>query len=149
MGNQQETVHTKLKGNIAERAVAKDLGERGYNVFKEDGDLSRIDLIAEKDGKLIKIQVKWATGKNGVYVASLRKSGPNNYKFMYTSNLIDLFAIYLSNLNKVIYLPFKSVEGITQICFREDIPKNNQKAGINFVGSYDNDRILRDYTGNT
>jgi hypothetical protein len=39
-------LHNKTKGALGEIAVAKDLLAKGYQVFAELGDNSRVDLIA-------------------------------------------------------------------------------------------------------
>lgn len=53
-------MHSKLKGNIASTTTVLELQKRGFNVFSEIGDYSRIDLIAEKNSILRKIQVKYS-----------------------------------------------------------------------------------------
>lgn len=54
-------MHNKRKGNIGELAVALELANHEYSVFTEQGDISKIDLVAEKDGVLIRIQCKAIT----------------------------------------------------------------------------------------
>lgn len=40
-----QNLHSKTKGVLGEIAVAKDLLAKGYQVFAELGDNSRVDLI--------------------------------------------------------------------------------------------------------
>lgn len=85
-------MHSKMKGNIAESAVIFALTKAGCNIFKELGDLSKVDLIAEFNGKIITIQVKGKTPKNGVLQLPLKKSGPN-YSFHYQAGQFHYFAL--------------------------------------------------------
>jgi hypothetical protein len=76
-------MHSKTKGSIGQLTIAADLLSKGYEVFTELGDNSKIDLIAvSKDYDLIKIQVKCLTPVNGSVKLSCIKSGPN-YSFRY------------------------------------------------------------------
>lgn len=95
-------------GAMGEAAVTKYFLERNYNVFKEFGDNSRIDLIAEKDGKLVRVQVKTTQSEKGVVKIDLQKSGPNGYKYQYTASDIDVFAIYVSDRDVTLFLPVSS-----------------------------------------
>lgn len=139
-------MHSKLKGSIGELTIARDLQLNGFNVFKELGDLSKIDLIAEKDGKLIKIQVKSLTSKNGVVTLDCKKSGPN-YSFRYSSEDVDCFAIYVLDLDLIGYVLSKELLVQTTINLRVSNPKNGQLSGVRFIQDYENiNELLRDYT---
>ena len=54
------TLHKKNKGSIGELKVAADLITKGFSVFTELGDNSKVDLIAIENStyKTYKIQVK-------------------------------------------------------------------------------------------
>lgn len=144
-------MHSKIKGNIGEFAVAKHLAEKGYSVFREIGDLSKIDLIAEKDSKLIRIQVKAITEKNGKIDVYSKKSGPN-YSFSYKEDMVDVFAIYVLNHNFVFFVSSKDVCAQAAILsFRLlSKPKRINQYGYRMVSDYlDFERALRDYTPDT
>lgn len=86
-------MHSKRKGNIGQLATSYFLSQFGFSVFLEAGDISKIDLIAEKDGKLITFQCKAITPKKGILSLSLRKCGPN-YTVKYSEDQFDFFAVY-------------------------------------------------------
>ena len=131
-------MHSKAKGNIGEIAVVKDLMLKGYAVFYELGDLSKIDLIALKNNITHKIQVKttWET-KNGTISADLRSSGPG-YKYFYTDRDIDIIACYAADRDIICYVNVKEIidKGSTRLVVRLDKPKNNQTKGINLLENY-------------
>lgn len=119
-------LHAKTKGSAGEMAVAKDLMLKGYGVFYELGDNSKIDLIAEKESRLIKIQVKAYTSVNGEYV-DIRgtKSGPN-YRFKYSTNDIEIFAIYVLDLDIILYVSSNFLNSQSMITIRLKESKNAQ-----------------------
>ena len=57
MGNNQ------ISGNISEYRTVVDLMRKGYYVYIQATQCSPFDLITEKDGKLLKIEVR--TGRYG------------------------------------------------------------------------------------
>jgi Holliday junction resolvase-like predicted endonuclease len=126
-------MHTKLKGNIAEASTVLALMSCGCKVFRELGDLSRIDLIADFNGKIYTIQVKGITPKNGVLNINLVKSGPN-YKYRYGIGDCDLFAICNLETKEVALVPLKTLLiNRKQVMLRITETKNNQKCGIRSI----------------
>ena len=53
-------MNTKLKGDIAEQAVALKALQKGWEVLRPLGDRLPYDLVFDVEGKLFKIQVKAA-----------------------------------------------------------------------------------------
>ena len=58
-------MHKKTKGSIAELAVAAELVKEGWHILVPYGENTRYDLVAEKDGRFVRIQVKYVTPKDG------------------------------------------------------------------------------------
>jgi len=89
------TEKNKRVGSSAELAVAAKLTSLGYNVSIPFGD-TPYDVIAEKDGRLIRIQVKTATlSRHGSYRCSLTHG--SQHKVRYNDKACDaviLFAPY-------------------------------------------------------
>lgn len=143
-------LHTKTKGMIGEFAIAKDLAEKGFSVFREIGDLSKIDLIAEKESKLVRIQVKAITEKNGKITVYSKKNGPN-YSFSYEDKMIDVFAIYVLNHDSIFYVSASELcQAKSALIFRWSDTKNGQKKNVRFWYDYtDFGRALRGHTPDT
>ena len=57
-------MNSKAKGNIGEGVVLSEFVKRGIQVSIPFGDNARYDLIAEFNGKLNKIQVKYCNEIN-------------------------------------------------------------------------------------
>lgn len=143
--------HSKQKGNLGYSATIKELHKLGVNVFVELGDNSKTDLIVECDGKLVKIQVKYATEKNGKVILPLKKSGPNGYRYTYTTNDVDIFSVYLPTLDKVLFVPsILACKNKKSFDIRIDKSKNNQSGNVNELDKFqDLGMILSKCFGNS
>lgn len=142
-------MHSKMKGSIGELVVATDLLNKGFCVFSELGDLSRIDLIAETSTELLRIQVKAATSKNGKIEVDSFKSGPG-YSFKYKEKDVDIFAIYCLDTKQLAYISSRELCNCkSTLTLRIELPKNNQTKGVNLFSNFTWERALRDYTHST
>ncbi len=135
-------MHSKNKGNIGELACATELSKLGYSVFKEFGDLSKIDLIAEKDGKLLRIQCKSAFPKEGTIGLNLRKCGPN-YVVKYDLSKLDYFSLYDLENNKLYLIPVtKLKDSQNSFTIRFGDRKNKQHYECNFAEDFEISKVL-------
>lgn len=142
-------MHTKKLGTYGEMAVATYLYKQGYSVFIELGDISRIDLIVETNTRLLKIQVKAVSIKDGKYTVSGKKSGPN-YQFCYTEEDVDVFAVFCVEDQKIAWLNSVELSDGKCITLRVNQAKNGQMKGVRLLDEYTSfERILRDYTQDT
>jgi len=134
-------IHSKHKGNLGSSATIKELHKLNYSVFVELGDLSKVDLIAERDKKLIKIQVKYVDdSKEGLtsVVLPLIKKGPNGYRYAYTTFDIDLFSVYLPKRDKVLFIPSKiACKNRSMFNIRLKKSKNNQTERTHDVSEFE------------
>lgn len=130
-------MHSKLKGNIGQFNIASCFANHGFSVFTEEGDLSKIDLIAVKDSVILTIQVKAITPKKDKITLWLKKSGPG-YQFNYEQNMFNFFAVY-DLLNHQCYLINSDILNKNKTCFTFDVNAKQFLA----------ETILRDYTGNS
>lgn len=139
--------HSKQKGNLGFSATLKELHKLGYNVFTEIGDNSRIDMIVEVENKLIKLQVKYATETNGKVTLKLQKSGPNGYRYTYTTLDIDIFSVYIPSIDKVIFVPAKlALKNTKAFNIRFIESKNKQNKFVHFINEFENlDEILKKF----
>ena len=140
-------MESKQKGNIGFSTVVLQLHQNEFNVFSEMGDFSKIDLIAEKNGKLSRVQVKYSTTKeNGGCELPLRKCGPNGYKYAYTENDCDWFAVYNPDKNEVYWISSKEAcKNKTAIIFRTEKSKNNQVSGVRNTEDYSIKNFLKEF----
>lgn len=139
-------MNSKDKGNIGEAIVLAQFVKRNITVSIPFGDNARYDLIAQFNGKLNKIQVKYChqkisgTGSISCPCSSSLNHTTNKVRTTY-ENEIDYFAFYLVEWNKVILVPIDIIGSKKTIMFRLDTPKNNQ-GNYNIVSDYEFDKIL-------
>lgn len=121
---------------------------KGYDVFIELGDNSKIDLIAvSSDYDLIKIQVKSYMSKNGSVEISPIKTGPG-YKFRYSARHADVYALYVIDEDIVLYISAKELLSKKKsLTIRMTRSKNGQVKGTNSYADYLSlERVLRGHT---
>lgn len=127
------------KGSLGEIAVTKELLKLGYEVFLEAGSSSKVDLIfLTKEFKPIKVQIKTTQSKNDVVLVPIKKKCLNpKYNSKYTTQQIDIFAIYVINLDIVIYISAEEALCNNQsVAFRLKETKNKQTKNIRFANDY-------------
>ncbi len=143
-------MHSKLKGNIAQSSVVLALQQHGLNVFVELGDISRIDLVVELNGVLKRVQIKFDGSNDGFIRIKIQKFGPNGYRYTYSTNDIDWFAVYHQASGKIAWVRMSEmVAHSTGMNIRLNPCKNNQKNKIRLVEDYGIDGFLRDFTQGT
>jgi hypothetical protein len=141
------------KGTLGEIAVCKDLIQLGYGVFVEFGNHSKVDLIAlDNEFKTYKIQIKATNSKNEIVEVYSTKNCLNpKYNSTYTIKQIDVFAVYVIDLDLVFYISSKELLQNGKVSkFRLSESKNGQKKFVRYVKDYLNfEKALRDYTPHT
>lgn len=127
-------MHKKTKGEIAEMFVAARLMKAGFRVLFPVGENNRYDLVAERNNKFVRIQVKYADPRQGALRVSCRSS--NNWSVLhYSEDEIDMIAAYNPRDDSVYFISVKDINR-TLITLRLEPTKNNQKAKINFAENY-------------
>jgi Holliday junction resolvase-like predicted endonuclease len=126
----------KQKGDLAELKVAADLVDRGCSVSFPFGEDCDYDLIADKNGLLHRVQVKY-TESDGRIVRvrcrshSLTKGKIRRTKY-YTAKTVDWIAVYDHTSDRCYYLPSTElgVNGRGDLTLRLTPARNGQRIGI-------------------
>ena len=139
-------MNSKDKGNIGEAILLAKLIEKKVQVSIPFGDNARYDLIADFNGKLNRIQVKYCgqLTENDSFVcpcASSTNHTTNKHLSTY-ENDVDYMAFYLVAINQMLLVPIEELKGKKSITFRVSPPKNGQRIGINLVEDYLLDKII-------
>lgn len=95
---------TKLKGDIAEQAVALYALKQGWGVLRPIGDRLPYDLVFDVGGVLVKIQVKyaWFDQRRGNYVVDVRRTKTNRRQMLrenYRIGDFDFAVILIEDLH--------------------------------------------------
>lgn len=127
-------MNKKTKGYIAEAYVSARLIEDGWQVLSPTREDCQYDLVAEREGKFIRIQVKYATPKNGVLNVNCRSS--NNWSVLhYSPKDLDFLAVFNPENKDIYYIPAKKMNK-SLFKIRIEHPKNNQKEKINLAKDF-------------
>lgn len=102
---------TKDKGDLAVVKVIADLVEKDWNVSLPMSEHLKYDLIAEKDGRMLRVQVKFRaenkknSGTISIPNGTVWADKNGNHTRRYQSDDFDFFAIFIPELNICIYPP--------------------------------------------
>lgn len=111
----------QVKGSVSEFVIMLEYVEKGYTINIPTTP-ARYDFIAEKDGRMVKVQVKHGTPfNNNTEILGFSKTP-------YSRADIDIIAFYDSESNQVYFVPASHVEGMTSIRLRLEPYKNNVKS---------------------
>jgi len=93
------------KAEIAMMKVGIRALQLGAFVSKPIFEGARYDYIIERGGKLYRVQVKYANGKNktadGVVAVNLRKQIKKNKNHPYDESEVDALVVYMPKIDKV------------------------------------------------
>lgn len=139
-------MNSKDKGNIGEGIILAEFVKRDIPVAIPFGDNMRYDLIAEFNGKLNRIQIKYCgqlSENNSISCPCASSTNHTTNKHYSTyENDVDYMAFYLKVWDICLLVPIKIIGGKKSITFRKDKPKNNQTIGINLIEDYLFDKTL-------
>jgi len=114
-----------------------DLAQQGFTVLLPLTEHQDFDLVAYKDSKFWRIQVKYRSANNGRLEVHFRStwSDRNGHHFVdVNKSEIDLYCIYCPETDECYYLdPSMFNKSVT---LRVNVPKNNQVTGINLASDY-------------
>lgn len=132
----------KQKGDLAELKVAADLIDRGCSLSFPYGEDCDYDLIADWDGILHRIQVKYTESDGQIVLVrcrshSLTKGKVRQTKY-YTAETVDWIAVYDRTSDRCYYLPSTELgaSGRTGATLRLTPARNGQRLDIRNAGDY-------------
>ncbi|MFA6159503.1 MAG: group I intron-associated PD-(D/E)XK endonuclease, partial [Parcubacteria group bacterium] len=98
------------------------------------GENNRYDLVAEREGKFIRIQVKYVTPKDGALAVNCRSS--NNWSVLhYSPEEIDVIAVFNSKDKAIYFVPVSKINH-SLFKLRIEPAKNNQKTKIHLAKDF-------------
>lgn len=123
-------MNTKDKGDIAEAFAIARLLQLGYSVSVPFGDNQRYDLIVDKGGELLKVQVKYCSIRKQVIevpLASVYSLKNENVIRHYEKTEIDIVLVYCPDTEKLYWIDFHSIDNRYSIKLRFDKKGDNQR----------------------
>lgn len=130
---------TNQKGNLGEVRVLSEFVKLGIQCYLPYGDGSGIDLIAEFDGKLNRIQVKTTESLNKAGAMEwkvTRQEGYHGNRAVYDKNSIDYFAFYCIETDIVCLVPFDDNFPTSTLSIRLDDYQGKRLNTMRFASEY-------------
>jgi hypothetical protein len=122
----------KKKGDLAELKVAADLVARGCELSIPFGEDSSYDLIADYEGRLHRVQVKYTASDGQVVVVRCRSHSITKGKVrrtkIYTAAMVDWIAVFDATTERCYYVPswMLGAEGLGDMRLRLTPARNGQ-----------------------
>ncbi|MBV8117415.1 MAG: hypothetical protein JOZ01_05530, partial [Candidatus Eremiobacteraeota bacterium] len=106
---QRKKRDTKTIGDRSEIETMAALNRAGYAVFVPFGENHRYDLVADKDGALLRIQVKTGRLRNGAiqfgcWSTHAHKNGFSSRTYV---GEVDYIAVYCPDVDRVFMVPIE------------------------------------------
>jgi len=129
--------HTKDKGDLGVLKAQVDLHQQGWMVLVPHTEHAPFDLVGYKNGRFVRVQVKFRSLKDETIYVSLHsvwndKNG-THCKPMDKSQ-VDIVCIYCAETDNCYYVDPSTINGSVRL--RVGATKNNQQAGIRLANDY-------------
>ncbi len=139
----------KRKGDLAELKVAADLVDRGCHLSFPYGEDCDYDLIADRNGVLHRVQVKYTESDGKVIGVRCMSHSLTNGKIRqtkhYTAEIIDWIAVYDRTSDRCYYFPARELgAGKSYLHLRLTPARNGQRIGIRDASDYIDPELDRD-----
>ena len=125
-------ISTRQKAEIAYLKLELYAAEKGYIISVPKIE-ARYDRILDMDGKLLRVQVKYASGEAGRTSVKVNLSTNYNgerYFAGYTEDEIDALVVYLPKVDKLCLIPKEVWINKTELALRIEPTKNGQKKKV-------------------
>jgi hypothetical protein len=131
----------KQKGDLAELRVAVDLIDRGCRLSIPFGEDCDYDLIADYEGQLHRIQVKFTKSDGRRILIRCRSHSLTKGKIRqtkhYTAAMVDWIVVYDRTSDRCYYCPSSELGlGRCELSLRLTPARNGQHLGIRNAGDY-------------
>jgi len=130
--------HTKSKGDLGVLKAQVDLFEQGFTICLPQTEHSPFDLVAYKNGKFYRVQVKYrALEKNGallVKFATCWADRHGTHTVPIDKEEVDFFCVYCPDTDECYYLEPKKFR--SNVSLRVKASKNGQAKRVNFAADF-------------
>jgi hypothetical protein len=128
-----------LKGAIAETAVAHRCIRLGIGVYRPVFEGGRYDLVLDVQGRLLRVQSKWAPLDGSVVVVrcySTTRAREGSRVTTYKGCEVDVIAAFCPQLDRVYMIPPILFERRKTILLRTVVGRKNQRERVNWADDY-------------
>jgi hypothetical protein len=126
--------HTKDKGDLGVLHAMVDLAEKGYILLQPMTEHAPFDLVAYKNGRFLRVQVKYRAAVRGAVALDLKSNWADRHgvhKTYLDKESFDLLCIYCPDSRACYYVDPTAVE--LGVSIRLEPPRNNQAKRIRWA----------------
>lgn len=139
----------KQKGDLGELRVAADLIKRGCRIAIPFGEDCDYDLIADFDGRLHRVQVKYVESDGEIIKVKCRSHSLTNGKIRstkrFSADMVDWIAVYDRTTDGCYYCPSRELGAGRSLLHLRLVPaRNGQRLGIRLAADYTDPDFRRD-----
>ncbi|HWZ83570.1 MAG TPA: group I intron-associated PD-(D/E)XK endonuclease [Terriglobales bacterium] len=117
----------KQRGEWAELCFMARAAGMGLCVCKPYGDSAQYDVGIEKDGRMLRVQIKSTTySRSGAFTCNVVGRGRKGY----AAGVVDFIAVYLVPMNVWYILPFEALAGTVSLQFAPGRVGNKYQAYV-------------------
>ena len=130
--------HTKEKGDLGVLKAQIDLFEQGFTILLPQSEHRPFDLVAYKDGRFERVQVKYramdGAGKVDVKFSTCWADKHGTHTSPVDKSEVDLYCVYCPDTDECYYLRPERFGSTASL--RVEMPKNGQRKNVNFASDY-------------
>jgi hypothetical protein len=130
--------HTKDKGDLGVLKVMASLGSQGYLILNPLTEHAPFDIVAYKNKKFERIQVKYKSIKDDCITVGLESSWADkngSHSLPFASAEIDILAVYCPETDKCYFVNTTNLK--SSISLRINLPKNNQVKKVRLAKDFE------------
>jgi hypothetical protein len=129
--------HTKNKGDFGLFQAQLDLVKKGYGILLPMTEHETFDLVAYKEGKFLRVQVKYRRARNGAILVPFKSSWADRHgvhtAFMDKTN-VDLVCVYCPDTDRCYYVDPRRFG--YNLSLRIEETRNRQSKGVWFAKDF-------------
>ncbi len=113
--------------------------EKGAIISRPTIEGTRYDLVVDWNGRLFRVQVKWAgvSRTEGALSVNLQSyAGGKVTSRAYTASEVDVVLVYSPKRDVILWLDRECFDGKGTLNFRLEPPRNNQTRGCRLLTDY-------------
>jgi hypothetical protein len=129
--------HTKNKGDLGAIKAMADMAEKGWSVFAGLSEHQAFDFAAYKDGRFLRVQVKYRTLVRGTLLLDLKATWSDRngiHKVPIDRSAFDLLCIYCPDTDRCYYVSADELDAFLSL--RVNPCRNNQSKRIRWAQNY-------------
>ena len=123
-------------GEVSEAQVIARMLLAGEVVLQPFGDNQRYDIVLDRDGTFLRVQIKTGRIRKGAVIFNTCSNGPDHKTTVGYIGDADLFAVYCPENNKVYVIPVEEC-GKVLFAMRVEPAKNRQDARYRSATDYE------------